>query len=43
MRITNGYGNDTRPYIYMKYKPIGIVERDEKTTLRNINVINLME
>ena len=30
MRITNGYGNDTRPYIVMKYKPIGIVERDSK-------------
>ena len=30
MRITNGYGNATRPYIVMKYKPIGIVERDNK-------------
>ena len=30
MRITNGYGNDTRPYIVMEYKPIGIVERDNK-------------
>ena len=30
MRITNGYGNDTRPYIIMEYKPIGIVERDNK-------------
>ena len=30
MRITNGYGNDTRPYIVMKYKPIGIVDRDNK-------------
>ena len=30
MRITNGYGNETRPYILMKYKPIGIVERDNK-------------
>ena len=30
MRITNGYGNATRPYILMKYKPIGIVERDNK-------------
>lgn len=30
MRITNGYGNDTRPYILMKYKPIGIVEREGK-------------
>ena len=30
MRITNGYGNDTRPYIVMEYKPIGVVERDNK-------------
>ena len=30
MRITNGYGNDTRPYIIMEYKPIGIVEREGK-------------
>ena len=30
MRITNGYGNATRPYIIMEYKPIGIVERDNK-------------
>ena len=30
MRITNGYGNATRPYIIMEYKPIGIVERDGK-------------
>ena len=30
MRITNGYGNETRPYILMKYKPIGIVEKDNK-------------
>ena len=30
MRITNGYGNDTRPYIVMEYKPIGIVEREGK-------------
>ena len=30
MRITNGYGNATRPYILMKYKPIGIVEREGK-------------
>ena len=30
MRITNGYGNATRPYILMEYKPIGIVERDNK-------------
>ena len=30
MRITNGYGNDTRPYIIMEYKLIGIVERDNK-------------
>ena len=28
MRITNGYGNATRPYIIMEYKLIGIVERD---------------
>ena len=28
MRITNGYGNDTRPYIIMEYKLIGIVERE---------------
>ena len=30
MRITYGYGNDTRPYIIMEYKLIGIVERDNK-------------
>ena len=30
MRITNGYGNATRPYIIMEYKLIGIVERDNK-------------
>ena len=30
MRITNGYGNATRPYIIMEYKPIGIVEREGK-------------
>ena len=30
MPITNGYGNDTRPYIIMEYKPIGIVEREGK-------------
>ena len=30
MRITNGYGNATRPYILMEYKPIGIVERNNK-------------
>ena len=30
MRITNGYGNETRPYILMKYEPIGIVEREGK-------------
>ena len=30
VRITNGYGNATRPYIKMKYKPIGIVEREGK-------------
>ena len=30
MRITNGYGNDTRPYIIMEYKPIGIVNREGK-------------
>ena len=30
MRITNGYGNATRPYIIMEYKPVGIVERDNK-------------
>ena len=28
MRITNGYGNATRPYIIMEYKLIGIVERE---------------
>ena len=28
MRITNGYGNDTRPYIVMEYKPIGKVMRE---------------
>ena len=30
MRITNGYGNDTRPYIIMEYKPIGKVIREGK-------------
>ena len=30
MRITNGYGNATRPYILMKYKPIGKVIREGK-------------
>ena len=30
MRITNGYGNATRPYIKMKYKPIGKVIREGK-------------
>ena len=30
MRITNGYGNDTRPYIIMEYKPIGKVMREGK-------------
>ena len=30
MRITNGYGNATIPYIIMEYKPSGIVERDNK-------------
>ena len=30
MRITNGYGNDTRPYIVMEYKPIGTVMREGK-------------
>ena len=30
MRITNGYGNDTRPYIIMEYKPIGTVMREGK-------------
>ena len=30
MRITNGYGNDTRPYIIMEYKPIGKFIREGK-------------
>ena len=30
MRITNGYGNATRPYIIMEYKPIGKVIREGK-------------
>ena len=30
MRITNGYGNDTRPYIIMEYKPMGKVIREGK-------------
>ena len=30
MRITNGYGNDTRPYIIMEYKPIGKVMKEGK-------------
>ena len=30
MRITNGYGNATRPYIKMEYKPIGKVMREGK-------------
>ena len=30
MRITNGYGNDTRPYIVMEYKPICKVMREGK-------------
>ena len=30
MRITHGYGNDTRTYIVMEYKPIGKVIREGK-------------
>ena len=29
LRITNGYGNETRPYILMHYNPIGLVKRQD--------------
>ena len=29
-KISNGYGNATRPYLIMEYELIGIVERDNK-------------
>ena len=28
LKITNGYGNDTRPYIVMEYKGYEVVERN---------------
>ena len=28
LRITNGYGNDTRPYVLMKYQGYDIVDRN---------------
>ena len=30
LRITNGYGNDTRPYVLLRYLGYDIVERDGK-------------
>lgn len=30
VRITNGYGNDTRPYILLRYMGYDIVEREGK-------------
>jgi len=28
IRITNGYGNDTRPYVLLKYKGYEVVDRN---------------
>ena len=30
LRITNGYGNETRPYVLLRYLGYDIVERDGK-------------
>ena len=30
LRITNGYGNDTRPYVLLRYMGYDIVEREGK-------------